>query len=187
MLRLSTRSFFRGRTKASVARKLLLVRVLHSRVLCAPLCFFLRRAHCVGSSYGQNFGAERKSADYVRNAVLLCNIFHMNSPLFVSWENISGDVARLRGCIGSLTPRYLHGGLHEYALHRYCHAIFSLAHLARCTDRKTFQLFTFCFLSFSSARTRRFSYRAVFFSRLSLTFLLLQRDERRKIPTHQRG
>eukprot|EP00227_Mantoniella_beaufortii_P017698 CAMPEP_0197589370 /NCGR_PEP_ID=MMETSP1326-20131121/10343_1 /TAXON_ID=1155430 /ORGANISM="Genus nov. species nov., Strain RCC2288" /LENGTH=214 /DNA_ID=CAMNT_0043154301 /DNA_START=55 /DNA_END=699 /DNA_ORIENTATION=+ len=42
-------------------------------------------------------------------------------PLFVSWENVSelgnGAPPRLRGCIGSLTPRHLHGGLHEYALH----------------------------------------------------------------------
>jgi len=38
-------------------------------------------------------------------------------PLFVSWENVSGHGARLRGCIGSLTPRHLHGGLGEYALH----------------------------------------------------------------------
>jgi len=39
-------------------------------------------------------------------------------PLFVSWETIlENGASRLRGCIGSLASRYLHGGLGEYALH----------------------------------------------------------------------
>jgi len=40
------------------------------------------------------------------------------SPLFVSWESLSLKASpKLRGCIGSLAPRYLHEALVEYALH----------------------------------------------------------------------
>jgi AMME syndrome candidate gene 1 protein len=40
------------------------------------------------------------------------------SPLFVCWEMLSKkNSPKLRGCIGSLTPRYLHDALEEYALH----------------------------------------------------------------------
>lgn len=39
-------------------------------------------------------------------------------PLFVCWEMLSKkNSPKLRGCIGSLTPRYLHDALEEYALH----------------------------------------------------------------------
>ena len=37
-----------------------------------------------------------------------------NSPFFVTWETSNGSI--LRGCIGTLTPRRLIGGLGEYAL-----------------------------------------------------------------------
>jgi len=39
------------------------------------------------------------------------------SPLFVTWTKLSpSGGARLRGCIGTLDPHYIHKGLRDYAL-----------------------------------------------------------------------
>lgn len=41
------------------------------------------------------------------------------SPLFVTWTKLSpSGGARLRGCIGTLDPHYIHKGLRDYALTR---------------------------------------------------------------------
>mmetsp|Transcript_26019 Transcript_26019/g.35930 ORF Transcript_26019/g.35930 Transcript_26019/m.35930 type:complete len:224 (+) Transcript_26019:139-810(+) len=40
-----------------------------------------------------------------------------NCPLFVTWmKTCSRDDERLRGCIGTLEPQYIHKGLRDYAL-----------------------------------------------------------------------
>ena len=52
------------------------------------------------------------------------------SPLFVTWNKQSRRGLRLRGCIGTLEPRWLHAALRDYALTRYC----TLSYLIRLDD-----------------------------------------------------
>lgn len=42
------------------------------------------------------------------------------SPLFVTWNKQGRRGLRLRGCIGTLEPRWLHVALRDYALTRLC-------------------------------------------------------------------
>ena len=44
--------------------------------------------------------------------VIIIHVF--NSPLFVTWK--TGRDRKLRGCMGTFTPRKLHRGLSEYSL-----------------------------------------------------------------------
>ena len=54
------------------------------------------------------FAAHARSHTYVRAVV------PRYSPFFVTWETSRESI--LRGCIGTLSPRRLRGGLAEYAL-----------------------------------------------------------------------
>ena len=57
------------------------------------------------------------------------------SPLFVTWNKASRRGSRLRGCIGTLEPRYLHTALKDYALTR---CVIATAHpmraMSACQD-----------------------------------------------------